>query len=145
MRPSLFKNQTGAAAVELALILPFLAILILGTVDMACLMYNKQILTNASREGARKAIVRPEAESEAQQVTKDYCENKLINWGGGSISITNDVKISPLGTTEEGSKEFREVYVSFAYNHLIDGFLGFSIGPTTLSGTSIMRRDMGKE
>ncbi|MCK5219206.1 pilus assembly protein, partial [bacterium] len=49
----MLKNQRGAAAVEFAIVLPLLALILFGTIDFALLFYNKQVLTNASREGAR--------------------------------------------------------------------------------------------
>ena len=51
------QHQKGAVAVEFALILPVLVLLLFGIVEFSLLMYNKQILTNASREGARYGIV----------------------------------------------------------------------------------------
>ena len=143
MSPSLFKNQTGAAAVELALLLPFLALLILGTVDMASLMYNKQILTNASREGARKAIARREDQATAKLVAVNYCGNNLINWGGGDNFITMTAKNPNI--VEVSVKEYRLLSIEFVYNYLIDGFFGLSIGPTTLSGETLMWRERGEE
>ena len=50
------ESQKGAAAVEFALILPILVLLLAGIVEFSILLYNQQIITNASREGARAAI-----------------------------------------------------------------------------------------
>ena len=51
------KRQSGQALVELALVLPLLLILAFGIVEFGLLMYNKAVITNASREGARVGIV----------------------------------------------------------------------------------------
>ena len=51
------RNDSGAAAVEFALILPVLILLIGGIVDFGRAMYTEVMLTNASREGARTAII----------------------------------------------------------------------------------------
>jgi Flp pilus assembly protein TadG len=48
-------RQEGAAAVEFALILPILMMLILGGMDFAHMLYMDHLITNASREGARYA------------------------------------------------------------------------------------------
>ena len=50
-------NQKGAAIVEFAIILPLLLLLIFGMIEFSLLMYNKAMITNASREGARRGIV----------------------------------------------------------------------------------------
>ena len=49
--------QHGGAAVEFAMLLPVLMALFMGTVEMGLILYNKAVLTNASREGARAGIV----------------------------------------------------------------------------------------
>ena len=57
------RNQRGASAVEFALILPILICVLFGIVEFGLLMYDKAVITNASREGARAGIVfspRPE-------------------------------------------------------------------------------------
>ena len=57
MRPiSCRRTDTGAAAVEFALVLPVLFLIIAGMVDLGRAMYTQVMLTNAAREGARVAI-----------------------------------------------------------------------------------------
>ena len=48
-------GQEGAAAVEFALILPILVFLVLGGMDLGHRFYMQNLITNASREGARYA------------------------------------------------------------------------------------------
>ena len=53
MRPKRNARESGAAAVEFALILPVLVLMIVGMIEFSRL-YNVQIsLSNAAREGAR--------------------------------------------------------------------------------------------
>ena len=47
------RGQEGAAAVEFAIILPVLMLLILGGMDLGHMYYIEHLITNASREGAR--------------------------------------------------------------------------------------------
>ena len=51
------KRQRGAAAVEFALLLPVVMALLMGTLEMGLILYDKAVLTNATREGARAGIV----------------------------------------------------------------------------------------
>ncbi len=51
------RHQRGAAAVEFALLLPVVMALLMGTLEMGLILYNKAVLTNAAREGARAGIV----------------------------------------------------------------------------------------
>ena len=50
------RNDQGGALVEFAIVLPLLLILVFGIIEISLLFYNKAVLTNASREGARAAI-----------------------------------------------------------------------------------------
>ena len=52
-----FASQKGAAMVEFALILIPLLLITFGIIEFGMFMYNQQVLTNASREGARAGIV----------------------------------------------------------------------------------------
>ena len=47
------RSERGAIAVELAIILPVLLLLILGGMDLAHMFYIEHVVTTASREGAR--------------------------------------------------------------------------------------------
>ncbi|MEY2476277.1 MAG: hypothetical protein QOG87_1592 [Actinomycetota bacterium] len=53
------RDQRGVALVEFALMLPFLALLVFGTVDMGRAYSLQNRLRNASREGAAYAQVEP--------------------------------------------------------------------------------------
>ena len=43
--------------VELAIILPILLIVLFGLIEFGFILYDKAVITNASREGARQGIV----------------------------------------------------------------------------------------
>ena len=52
-------EQRGSAVVELALVLPFVALLVLGTVDLGRVFRLQNRLTNSAREGGALAQFRP--------------------------------------------------------------------------------------
>ena len=56
------RRDRGAAAVEFALVLPVLLILIFGIIDFGRMLNAKITLTEAAREGARAAAVGSRAE-----------------------------------------------------------------------------------
>ena len=64
------RGQEGAAAVEFAIILPILLLLILGALDMGHMYYIDHLITNASREGARYA-----AKYTGTAAATHYCSN----------------------------------------------------------------------
>jgi Flp pilus assembly protein TadG len=51
------RRERGAAAVEMAIVLPLLVLLLGGVIDFGWLFFNEIMLANAAREGARGAIV----------------------------------------------------------------------------------------
>jgi Flp pilus assembly protein TadG len=53
------KEQCGTTAVEMALVLPLLILVIMQGIDFTTVLYNKNVITNASREGARAGVVVP--------------------------------------------------------------------------------------
>ena len=74
------QGQRAAAAVEFALVLPFLLALLLGVVDLGLAVYTQSVLSNASREGARAGVVlaltRPSSQAIAS-VVQSYLSNSL--------------------------------------------------------------------
>ena len=54
-----FKNNKGAALVEMAIILPLLLLIVFGIFEFGRAMVITNSLTNAAREGARQAAVSP--------------------------------------------------------------------------------------
>jgi len=51
------QTESGASAVEFALLLPLLMMILFGITEFGFALYRQSILTNASREGARLGIV----------------------------------------------------------------------------------------
>ena len=51
------RSESGASAVEFALVLPLLMLILFGIIEFGLALYRQAILTNASREGARLGIV----------------------------------------------------------------------------------------
>ncbi|CCK80434.1 TadE/TadG family type IV pilus assembly protein [Desulfobacula toluolica] len=139
----MLKNQRGGAAVEFAIVLPLLALILFGTIDFALLFYNKQVLTNASREGARAAIIANNWDSkdsngfptgnatEPVNIIKFYCLNHLVNLGGDN-NLKNDPTIVDAGN-------FIIATVTYDYDHLFSSIIGIS--KTTLTGKTVMRQE----
>ena len=129
------QNNRGAAAVELAICLPILTLLVFGSIEFGLLFYNQQVITNASREGARAGIVKGTVNGDIEDIVENYCDGKLINLNGSSGSNkleTNAVTISKVG-------DDLTVRVSYKYNFLLAGILGFT--DKTLSAQTIMRME----
>lgn len=90
LRP--LEKQCGAAAVEFALLLPLLLLIVFGVIEMSIALYNKTVITQASREAARVGIVlaSPRASDAviAQRVT-DHAQPVLVQLGKAGTLTTN--------------------------------------------------------
>jgi Flp pilus assembly protein TadG len=53
------KGQRGQDLVEYALIAPILFMLVLGTIDIANMVFSYDTISNAAREGARYGVIHP--------------------------------------------------------------------------------------
>lgn len=71
----------GVAAVEFALILPLLLVILFGIIDFGLMLYDKAVITNAAREGARAGIVlrNPRlTKAEIEAVANNYCRGAVL-------------------------------------------------------------------
>jgi Flp pilus assembly protein TadG len=87
------KSQTGQALIEFAIILPLLLLIIFGIIEFSILLYDKAVITNASREGARYGIVARDpryTDAEINSVVQSYCSNNLItSAAAGNITVVS--------------------------------------------------------
>jgi Flp pilus assembly protein TadG len=102
MRDIKEKNpERGAALVELAVVLPFLLLILVGIIEFGLLFYNQQVLTNSSREGARAGIALNgkvlddkgidtdvKFENEVDVVVQNYCQQHFITFSTAQAADT---------------------------------------------------------
>jgi Flp pilus assembly protein TadG len=79
VRPCRWGDDRGAAAVEFALVLPLLMLLVLGCVDWGYYFYIDQLVTNGAREGARAGAVADAATSDPLTVAHDAAVQYLAD------------------------------------------------------------------
>lgn len=53
------RDQRGSVATEAAIIIPFLVLLTVAIIEFVVFLYDWQVVTNATREGARAALIAP--------------------------------------------------------------------------------------
>jgi Flp pilus assembly protein TadG len=135
------KNQKGAAAVEFAIVFPILLVLIFGIIEFSIMLYNKAMITNASREGARSGIVFASPRvpnTDITSVIDTYCSNSLITFGTQNIPV---VTISRSGTGAEAG-DILTVDVSYHYDFLVlPNLIENLISGMDLTATTVMRME----
>jgi Flp pilus assembly protein TadG len=129
--------QHGAAAIEFALLLPLLLLLLIGSIDMSLALYDKSVITNASREGARAGIVarNPQiSEAEIRQVVQAYTQSTLLNLGAGNAAPTVSIEKGLLGTNPT-----LRVSVSYTFQGIGLGSLFSTLGQSwVLKSSTVM-------
>lgn len=87
-------RESGQALAEMALAVPILLLLVFGMIEFGSAWRSYQVITNAAREGARRAVMPP--------------DGGLVDPGEGAVlEIVEDVMTS-------GGLEFDASYVSFS-------------------------------
>ena len=155
-----WRNDHGGAMVEFAIVLPLLLILVFGIIEFSLLFHNKAIISDASREAARRGIVRPYDESPDYPTATDI--KSFVN---EYLFPDNNARLVSFGTSfdkingtivewydENGIKKTYEsltagdklvVTVKYNYNFLLISNLisltGISDGKIQLKGITSMR------
>ena len=89
--------RCAVAAVELAVIIAFVAILLVGLLEVGRMVQVEQILCNAAREGARKASTGFNSYSDVQATVANYLTNAGITNQTGLTVTVYDVTQSNSG------------------------------------------------
>ena len=130
-------QQRGAAVVEFALILPILLGLLVGGIDASLALYDKAVITNASREGARAGIVarNPQlSDAQIRQVVNQYAQSALVSLGANPAQPTVLIQKGSLG-----GDPTLQVTVSYTFEGIGLGSLFQSLGrPWVLQASTEM-------
>lgn len=127
------RRQDGAAAVEFALVMPILLLLVMGTIDFAR-AYNAHIsLSGGAREGARVLALTSDP-VQAESATK----NAAPSIPPGDITVTTSSCLNP------GDPARVDASYDFSYITPISGLVSLFGGsalasPVTLNGIGVMR------
>lgn len=112
------KNR-GASAIEFALILPFLLLIVDATIEISILMFDKVMITNAAREAVRAGVVMSDpklSSTEIAQIATGYCGNFLLSFGS-----TDTLQVSAVQAAEGAYKTLLTVSVSYTYTSMLLG------------------------
>lgn len=138
------RRLQGAAALEFALVLPLLVVLLLGVIDFGHLFFVVNTMTNAAREGARRGAVDPNAATvttTAQNAARQY----LTAAGLGSgcrldcPSVTPTFANGTVGVTVTVPGQFQNIS---GFTYALPGFQSPFTKLKGLSATSQMRWEL---
>lgn len=125
--------ESGVAMVEFAIILPLLILILFGAIEFGLAMFNKQVITNASREGARYGIVDDSGSrrspSEIENVVNNYAANRLITFG---TNASPDTTVVPDPQSGVSFGQNLTVTVDYDYEFLVLPWAKIPIGAQTV-------------
>lgn len=130
-------QQRGSATVEFGLLLPLLLFLIFGILEFGLALYNKSVITTASREGARLGIVLrvpSVSQTEIRSRVLTSTDNALVSLGATSL-VTVDFP-------PQADANNLAVRVNYTFRGLAVGSLLTALGsPLVLSSTTVMVKE----
>jgi Flp pilus assembly protein TadG len=136
-------SNRGTAAVEFALIAPVLFLIVFGIIEFGFILFNQAVITNASREGARRGVVyaiRNDASgvTEARTSATSKSSPFLISLGTPSLPPSCSTNPCAVATnTDGGFTSGDKLTVTIYYN--FKSFLLYPvIGQRLLSATTVM-------
>ena len=119
------RDESGVALVEFALVLPFVAILALGTIDLGRAYQLQNRLKNAAREGAAYAQVAPGSiDSSGTCTDPDNVTYRALhedtNSSGWTVTVTNTDTNTPVtGCSATGAAPGTHLKVSVQSNFTV--------------------------
>lgn len=132
------QDEQGSVAVEFALLLPLFIMFVWGAIEFGLAYYTQEVITNATREGARAGIVqtlpKPTAD-QIQAIVTTYVTNSGVPTGSlnpPSVTGAGGVFPAPLTVTATYNYTFRIVSMITA------GVVPASI---TLRASTVMRHE----
>lgn len=132
------KDESGAAALEFALVLPILLLILFGIISYGYIFSVRQALTQAAAEGARAAAVASTGQTtKATSAVNSALSSMGLTCGTGGLTCTPSV----AACANDSSLQCATVTVSFAYeaNTPMPDLLPSAVIPDTLSFTSVAR------
>jgi len=95
-------DERGVVAAEFALLLPVLLTILFSIIEFGMIMYGREVVTNASREGARAGIVQvsPKPTSgDITTITTNYLAGTGINVADVTITVSGAGGANPATLT----------------------------------------------
>jgi Flp pilus assembly protein TadG len=135
------RSNEGATMVELAFVMLILLTVLFAIGELGIALYDKAVLTNASREGARAGIVAQTprvTDGVIKGVVTKYATDYLITFGA---DILGDEDITVTRTGSSFGSDLT-VSVNYRYDFLVISRLMTTLGADmTLNATTVMKQE----
>ena len=129
------RNRLGAATVEFAIVAPVFVMLVFGMIEYGRMVMVQQIITNASREGARKAVLDGSTATDVQNTVMSYMS------GGGITIASGNVTVTPNPPSGAASGDPVTVTVALPFTQVSWLPSPMFLGSRSMTSTTVMRRE----
>lgn len=127
------RNRRGAAVVEFAFVAPVFFLFVFGMIEYGRMVMVQQVLTNASREGARIGVLDGSTTSDVTSAVNTYLSNSSIT--GSTVTV------SPSPPSSAGYGQPVTVTVSVPFDQVSWLPTPMFLGGKTLTSSTVMRRE----
>lgn len=127
-------RRCGAAAIEMAVITPIFFFLVITIVEFGRMLMVQQVVTNAAREGARRAVIESATPQQVQDLVDSYLSDASIP---GSSMTMNPATLDNLALGQPIT-----VTVSIPYSS-VTWFPSswFGLGSVQIEASTVMRAE----
>lgn len=129
------RNRLGAAAVEFAVVAPLFVLLLFGLLEFGRMVMVQQVITNASREGARRAVVDQATAGDVTSAVTTYLTNGGVNAAAANITM------NPNPPTSVGLGQPVTVTVRIPFTSVSWLPAPMFLGAANLNASTTMRRE----
>ena len=127
------KKRRGASAVEFALVAPVFLLLLLGMIEYGRMVMVQQVITNASREAARNAVLEGATHTSVVSVANTYLTS-------GSVDNA-DITIVPYNPEDAEYGDPVTVTIDVDFSEVSWLPSPMYLGGKTMTATTVMRRE----
>ena len=125
-------QRRGVAAVEFAIVAPIFFLMVIGIIEIGRAMMVQQVLINAARVGARRAVMLSSDQQSVVDAVKEYAA------GVGVTGVATSVSPNPA-TATAGQPVTVNVTIGFDQVSWLPA--PWIMGGRDLSSTSVMRKE----
>lgn len=136
------REERGQSLVEFAIALPLLLAIVIGIFEFGMAWNQRQVVTNAAREGARVAVLPDKEEDEVDAAVANYLSSASLDPDLATVTHSNAGKTGDYGLSTTVSVaypyQFRFIGPIVA---LLQGDDSAMQGTITLQSTAVMRHE----
>lgn len=128
-------SNSGTAAVEFGMVLPFFLALVFGVMEGGRIMFTQAVMSYATQSASRWSVVNPPASGQTladyEQQIEDYAKSKLI------LISPNQVATAAATSPTDPTDNTRTITITLSYDfEWIMPYVSDATGPFQISASS---------